>query len=135
MMLSPLLFLLPCLSLLPLRPAEKGLEFPQYDGKDRVLDINDKNYKKALRTNSMTCLYYHGPVPDSKELQKQHQMTELVLEVKFLFQDHRQKQITGLHILSQENNLQMCLSSILSPPLPSLPSLPEVPTSTLAILS
>lgn len=83
-MLSLLLFLLPCLSLVPLSPAEKGLEFPQYDGKDRVLDINDKNYKKALKKHSMMCLFYHGPIPDGKELQKQHQMTELVLEVKVL---------------------------------------------------
>lgn len=100
MMLSPLLFLLPCLSLVPLCPAEKGLEFPQYDGKDRVLDINDKNFKKALRTNSMMCLYYHEPIPDSKELQKQHQMTELVLEVEFGFQDHG------------ESNLRDCTSKV-----------------------
>ncbi|KAM7380439.1 hypothetical protein PAMP_003734 [Pampus punctatissimus] len=80
-MLSLWLFLLPCLSLVPLAPAEKGLEFPQYDGKDRVLDINDKNYKKALKKYNMLCLFYHEPVPDTKELQKQHQMTELVLEL------------------------------------------------------
>uniref|UniRef100_A0A7N8XGR7 Calsequestrin n=1 Tax=Mastacembelus armatus TaxID=205130 RepID=A0A7N8XGR7_9TELE len=80
-MLSLWLFLLPCLSLVPLAPAKKGLEFPQYDGKDRVIDINDKNYKKALKKYSMLCLLYHEPIPDSKELQKQHQMTELVLEL------------------------------------------------------
>ncbi|TNN04277.1 hypothetical protein fugu_001306 [Takifugu bimaculatus] len=50
-------------------------------GKDRVIDINDKNYKKALKKHSMMCLFYHGPIPDSKELQKQHQMTEMVLEL------------------------------------------------------
>lgn len=83
-MLSLLLCVLSCLSLAPLSPAEKGLEFPQYDGKDRVIDINDKNYRRALKKHSMMCLFYHGPVPDSKELQKQHQMTELVLEVTYL---------------------------------------------------
>uniref|UniRef100_A0A672JQL0 Calsequestrin n=1 Tax=Salarias fasciatus TaxID=181472 RepID=A0A672JQL0_SALFA len=80
-MLSWWLLVLPCLSLVPPARAEKGLDFPQYDGKDRVLDINDKNYKKALKKHSMLCLYYHEPIPDSKELQKQHQMTELVLEL------------------------------------------------------
>lgn len=79
----PLLLLLPCLSFVPRASAEKGLEFPHYDGKDRVLDINDKNYKKALKTHSMVCLFYHGPIPDAKDLQKQHQMTELVLEVQY----------------------------------------------------
>lgn len=96
MMLSSLLFLLSCLSLVPLSPAEKGLEFPQYDGKDRVLDINDKNYKKALRTKGMMCLYYHEPIPDSKELQKQHQMKELVLEVTVDFNIIR-KHLRGLN--------------------------------------
>uniref|UniRef100_A0A7N6C095 Calsequestrin n=1 Tax=Anabas testudineus TaxID=64144 RepID=A0A7N6C095_ANATE len=80
-MLSLWLFLIPCLTLVPLAPAEKGLEFPQYDGKDRVLDIDDKNYKRALKKYSMLCLFYHEPIPDSKEQQKQHQMTELVLEL------------------------------------------------------
>ncbi|MEQ2209234.1 Calsequestrin-2 [Xenoophorus captivus] len=80
-MISLWLFLFPCLSLVRVVPAEKGLEFPQYDGKDRVLDINDKNYKKALKKHSMLCLFYHMPVPDNKEQQKQHQMTELVLEL------------------------------------------------------
>lgn len=94
-MLSLLLFVLSCLSLVPLSPAEKGLEFPQYDGKDRVVDITDKNYKKALKKHSMMCLFYHGPVPDSKELQKQHQMTELVLEVKYLYLKRKQEQEVG----------------------------------------
>lgn len=94
-MLSLLLFVLSCLCLVPLSPAEKGLEFPQYDGKDRVIDITDKNYKKALKKHSMMCLFYHGPVPDSKELQKQHQMTELVLEVKYLYLKMKQEQEDG----------------------------------------
>lgn len=90
-MLSLWLLLLPCLSLVPLAPAEKGLDFPQYDGKDRVLDINDKNYKKALKKYSMLCLFYHEPIPDSKELQKRHQMTELVLEVKYQEEGNKRK--------------------------------------------
>lgn len=75
------LLLLPCLSLVPSSRAEKGLEFPRYDGKDRVIHINDKNYKKALKKHSMLCVLYQDILPNSKELQKHHQMTELVLEV------------------------------------------------------
>lgn len=71
-----------CLSLAGLAWARKGLEFPRYDGKDRVLDIDNKNYRKALKNHQMLCLLYHAPVPASKELQKQFQMTELVLEVR-----------------------------------------------------
>ncbi|XP_071210977.1 calsequestrin-2-like [Salvelinus alpinus] len=77
------LLLVPCLSLslAPLVQTEKGLEFPRYDGNDRVIDINDKNYKKAMKKYSILCLLYHKPIPDGKELQKQHQMTEMVLEL------------------------------------------------------
>ena len=76
------LMLLPFLGLVSVAPAESGLEFPRYDGKDRVLDINDRNYRKAMSKYNMLCLLYHQPIPDSKELQKKHQMTELVLEVR-----------------------------------------------------
>lgn len=76
------ILLLASLSLSTLAGAEKGLEFPRYDGKDRVLDIDDKNYRKSLKKYDMLCLFYHAPLPTAKELQKQFQMTELVLEVR-----------------------------------------------------
>lgn len=75
-------FALVFLSFQALTWAKKGLEFPRYDGKDRVLDIDSKNYRKALKSFHMLCLFYHAPPPASKELQKQFQMTELVLEVR-----------------------------------------------------
>ncbi|TSU62999.1 Calsequestrin-2 [Bagarius yarrelli] len=74
-------WVLVCLSLMALAWAKKGLEFPRYDGKDRVLDIDYTNYRKALKNHEMLCLLYHAPVPTSKELQKQFQMTEFVLEM------------------------------------------------------
>lgn len=76
------ILLLASLGLSTLAGAEKGLEFPRYDGKDRVLDIDDKNYRKSLKKYDMLCLFYHAPPPTAKELQKQLQMTELVLEVR-----------------------------------------------------
>ncbi|KAF5903099.1 calsequestrin-2-like, partial [Clarias magur] len=80
-MRTPWLVALVCLSLAAFAWAKKGLEFPRYDGKDRVLDIDEKNYRRALKKYDMLCLLYHEPVPNNKELQKQFQMTELVLEV------------------------------------------------------
>uniref|UniRef100_A0A672SUK6 Calsequestrin n=1 Tax=Sinocyclocheilus grahami TaxID=75366 RepID=A0A672SUK6_SINGR len=74
------ILLLVSLGVSTLAGAEKGLEFPRYDGKDRVLDINEKNYRKALKKYDMLCLFYHTPLPTAKELQKQLQMAELVLE-------------------------------------------------------
>lgn len=71
-----------CLHLVLLCSAEEGLEFPNFDGRDRVLDVSERNYKKALKRYDLLCLFYHEPVPDSKGLQKRFQMTELVLEVR-----------------------------------------------------
>lgn len=71
-----------CLHLVFLCNAEEGLEFPNFDGKDRVLDINERNYKKALKRYHLLCLFYHEPIPANKGLQKRFQMTELVLEVR-----------------------------------------------------
>ncbi|CAG00977.1 unnamed protein product, partial [Tetraodon nigroviridis] len=70
-----------CLHLLLLCKAEEGLEFPNFDGNDRVLDINERNYKKALKRFDLLCLFYHEPIPANKGLQKRFQMTELVLEL------------------------------------------------------
>uniref|UniRef100_A0A8C7YCX0 Calsequestrin n=1 Tax=Oryzias sinensis TaxID=183150 RepID=A0A8C7YCX0_9TELE len=76
------LSLLSALSLRLVLPggAEEGLEFPNFDGKDRVLDISERNYKKALKRYDLLCLFYHEPMPANKGLQKRFQMTELVLE-------------------------------------------------------
>ncbi|XP_051914932.1 calsequestrin-2-like [Hippocampus zosterae] len=70
-----------CIYFIVLCAAEEGLEFPNFDGRDRVLDINERSYKKALRRFDLLCLFYHEPVPANKGLQKRFQMTELVLEL------------------------------------------------------
>ncbi|KAL2311399.1 hypothetical protein Nmel_003103, partial [Mimus melanotis] len=56
---------------------EEGLNFPTYDGKDRVIDLNEKNYKQALKKYDMLCLLFHEPVSSDKVSQKQFQMTEM----------------------------------------------------------
>ena len=71
-----------CLHQTLLCRAEEGLEFPNFDGKDRVLDVSERNYKKALKRFDLLCLFYHEPLPANKGLQKRFQMTELVLEVR-----------------------------------------------------
>ncbi|XP_061571589.1 calsequestrin-2-like [Cololabis saira] len=70
-----------CLCLALPCSAEEGLEFPNFDGKDRVLDVNERNFKKALKRYDLLCLFYHEPLPANKGLQKRFQMTELVLEL------------------------------------------------------
>eukprot|EP00061_Rhincodon_typus_P008283 g30753.t1 len=62
--------------------AEDGLEFPRYDGKDRVADVDMKNYQKILEKYDILCLLYHASVPaGDKVAQKRFDRVELVLEL------------------------------------------------------
>lgn len=61
--------------------AEEGLDFPTYDGKDRVVDLSEKNYKQALKKYDMFGVLLHEPVTSDKSSQRRFQMTEMVLEV------------------------------------------------------
>ncbi|XP_050785968.1 calsequestrin-1 [Gopherus flavomarginatus] len=60
---------------------QEGLDFPQYDGIDRVVDVNAKNYKSVLKKFSVLALLYHEPVGDDKASQKQFELDELILEL------------------------------------------------------
>ncbi|KAA0722283.1 Calsequestrin-2 Laminin-binding protein [Triplophysa tibetana] len=79
-MMSVWLLSLFCMDFLPFSFPE-GLKFPSFDGKDRVINVNERNYKKALKNNGMMCLLYHKPLPSDKELQEQFQIREMILEL------------------------------------------------------
>ncbi|NP_988894.1 calsequestrin-1 precursor [Xenopus tropicalis] len=61
--------------------AEEGLDFPEYDGEDRVININLKNYKAALKKYEVLALLYHEPIEDDKASQRQFEMEELIFEL------------------------------------------------------
>lgn len=67
--------------LLSFSRAEEGLNFPTYDGKDRVVSLSEKSFKQMLKRYEVLCLYYHEPVSSDKVAQKQFQLKEIVLEV------------------------------------------------------
>lgn len=60
---------------------EEGLDFPEYDGIDRVIDVNMKNYKGVLKKYEVLALLYHEPVGEDKASQRQFELEELILEV------------------------------------------------------
>lgn len=60
---------------------EKGLEIPEYDGKDRVHTLTAKNYKSIMRKYDVMVLYYHKNVDGNRSAMKQLQIEELALEV------------------------------------------------------
>ncbi|KAF7237532.1 Calsequestrin-2 [Varanus komodoensis] len=63
--------------------SEGGLDFPTYDGKDRVIDLSEKNYKQTLKKYDMFGVLLHESVTSDKTSQRRFQMTEMVLEVAF----------------------------------------------------
>uniref|UniRef100_A0A672KQG9 Calsequestrin n=1 Tax=Sinocyclocheilus grahami TaxID=75366 RepID=A0A672KQG9_SINGR len=60
---------------------QKGMDIPEYDGKDRVHDLNAKNYKSVMKKYDVMVVYYHEHVGSSKVAQKQFQIEELALEL------------------------------------------------------
>ncbi|KAG7218976.1 hypothetical protein CRUP_006373, partial [Coryphaenoides rupestris] len=62
------------------RADDKGLDFPEYDGKDRVHDLNAKNYKSVMKKYDVMVIYYHEHPGTSRVAQKQFQIEELALE-------------------------------------------------------
>lgn len=72
------------LSLGTLSWGEKGLEIPEYDGKDRVHDLSAKNYKSIMKKYDVMVIYYHKNVDGNRSAMKQLQIEELALEVGLL---------------------------------------------------
>lgn len=62
---------------------EKGLEIPEYDGKDRVHALSAKNYKSIMKKYDVMVIYYHKNVDGNRSATKQFQIEELALEVGF----------------------------------------------------
>ncbi|XP_031230856.1 calsequestrin-2 [Mastomys coucha] len=75
--------------LLSFSGAEEGLNFPTYDGKDRVVSLSEKNFKQMLKRYDLLCLYYHEPVSSDKVSQKQFQLKEIVLELVAQVLEHK----------------------------------------------
>uniref|UniRef100_A0AAZ3NZE2 Calsequestrin n=1 Tax=Oncorhynchus tshawytscha TaxID=74940 RepID=A0AAZ3NZE2_ONCTS len=60
---------------------EQGLDFPEYDGMDRVIELTTKNYKSVMKTHNVMVLYYHEHPGSDAVAQKQFEIEELALEL------------------------------------------------------
>nr|5CRH_A Chain A, Calsequestrin-1 [Homo sapiens]5CRH_B Chain B, Calsequestrin-1 [Homo sapiens] len=60
---------------------QEGLDFPEYDGVDRVINVNAKNYKNVFKKYEVLALLYHEPPEDDKASQRQFETEELILEL------------------------------------------------------
>ncbi|XP_039508635.1 calsequestrin-1b isoform X1 [Pimephales promelas] len=61
--------------------SEKGLEFPEYDGKDRVHQLTNKNYKSVMKKYDVMVIYFHKPVGEDRMSRKQFEVEQLALEL------------------------------------------------------
>ncbi|XP_040433916.1 calsequestrin-1 [Falco naumanni] len=59
----------------------EGLDFPTYDGLDRVLPVTLKNYKAMLKRFPVLALFHHGPGQGGRAAQRHREMEELILEL------------------------------------------------------
>ncbi|XP_076846800.1 calsequestrin-1b isoform X2 [Brachyhypopomus gauderio] len=56
------------------------LEFPEYDGQDRVHELTNKNYKTVMKKYDIMVIYYHRAVEENPMAKKQLEVEELALE-------------------------------------------------------
>lgn len=82
--------------------AKDTLDFPEYDGKDRVHNLNAKNYKSVMKKYDVMVLYYHDHPASNRVAQRQFETEELALEVggehianDEIFRSQRKKTPTG----------------------------------------
>lgn len=61
--------------------AKESLDFPEFDGKDRVHNLNAKNYKAVMKKYDVMVVYYHDHPGSSRVAQRQFEIEELALEV------------------------------------------------------
>lgn len=59
----------------------KILDIPEYDGKDRVHQLTNKNYKNVMKKYDVMVIYYHKAVGENRMAKKQFEVEELALEV------------------------------------------------------
>ncbi|CAI9580242.1 unnamed protein product [Staurois parvus] len=92
-------------ALLTLIGAEDGLHFPSYDGKDRVLELAERNYRPVMKKYDVFCLLiWESPAPGDRTAQRQTHLTEIVLE---LAAQVLEKKDIGFGILDPKNNAKI----------------------------
>ncbi|MGH0170395.1 UNVERIFIED_CONTAM: hypothetical protein FKN15_058841 [Acipenser sinensis] len=84
--------------------AEEGLDFPEYDGKDRVHDLNTKNFKAIMKKYDVMVILYHEPVESDRASQKQFQMEELILELAAQVLDDLEDEDIGFGLVDSEKD-------------------------------
>lgn len=60
--------------------AEKGLEFPVHDGRDRLINLKKKNFDRFVKKYDILLVYFYAPPKDEAE-KRNWELTEQMLEL------------------------------------------------------
>ncbi|XP_077058175.1 calsequestrin-1b isoform X2 [Siphateles boraxobius] len=84
--------------------SKKGLEFPEYDGKDRVHQLTSKNYRSVMKKYDVMVIYYHKPVGDDRMSRKQFEVEELALELAAQVLDDLEDEDIGFGLVDSKKD-------------------------------
>uniref|UniRef100_A0A7N6AMD7 Calsequestrin n=1 Tax=Anabas testudineus TaxID=64144 RepID=A0A7N6AMD7_ANATE len=83
---------------------KESLDFPEYDGKDRVHDLNAKNYKSVMKKYDVMVVYYHDHVGSSRVAQRQFEIEELALELAAQVLDEFDDEDIGVGLIDAKHD-------------------------------
>ncbi|XP_061664535.1 calsequestrin-1-like isoform X1 [Syngnathoides biaculeatus] len=92
------------LSLGALASCEKGLQIPEYDGRDRVHPLSAKDYKSVMKKYDVMVIYYHKNVHGDRNAIKQFQMEELALELAAQVLDELDDEDIGFGLVDEKED-------------------------------
>uniref|UniRef100_A0A669BFC2 Calsequestrin n=1 Tax=Oreochromis niloticus TaxID=8128 RepID=A0A669BFC2_ORENI len=81
-----------------------SLDFPEYDGKDRVHDLNAKNYKSVMKKYDIMVVYYHDHPGSSRAAQRQFEIEELALELAAQVLDEFDDEDIGVGLIDAKHD-------------------------------
>ncbi|KAG1930226.1 calsequestrin-1b isoform X2 [Pimephales promelas] len=84
--------------------SEKGLEFPEYDGKDRVHQLTNKNYKSVMKKYDVMVIYFHKPVGEDRMSRKQFEVEQLALELAAQVLDDLEDEDIGFGLVDSKKD-------------------------------
>uniref|UniRef100_A0AAX7W2S7 Calsequestrin n=1 Tax=Astatotilapia calliptera TaxID=8154 RepID=A0AAX7W2S7_ASTCA len=83
---------------------KESLDFPEYDGKDRVHDLNAKNYKSVMKKYDIMVVYYHDHPGSSRAAQRQFDIEELALELAAQVLDEFEDEDIGVGLIDAKHD-------------------------------
>ncbi|KAF5901902.1 calsequestrin-1-like isoform X2, partial [Clarias magur] len=83
----------------------KVLDIPEYDGKDRVHQLTNKNYKSVMKQYDVMVIYYHKPIGENRMAKKQFEVEELALELAAQVLDDFDDEDIGFGLVDAKKNV------------------------------